>query len=82
MGAQCIIEIYRTEENKELNKFECVVTISYFGQEATLQGLSGNFNLKSASEIKNYLRSKGISKIRYIRRGKLCVINDKNKCED
>lgn len=71
MTAEVLIEIYRTNEDKSTYTFSAVVTISYFGNTATLQGMSGSFNKKSLMEIIHHLRSRNIKTIKYIRKGVL-----------
>ena len=71
MTAQTIVEVYRTQEDKANYDFKSVVTISYFGDTAYIQGLSGQFDRKCWREIVDYLESKGIIKFQYYRRGKL-----------
>lgn len=79
MGAESLVEIYRTQENKAKFEFKSVVTITYFGDSATLQGMSGTFNRNCWREIKLHLLKRGINRAMYIRRGKLVVI-DRNPC--
>lgn len=75
MGATVLVEIYRTQEIPEQYKFNAVVTISYFGTQARLHGLSGNFSLQCWKELRSYLTAQGITEANYIRRGKHVVIN-------
>lgn len=74
MAAESVVEVYRTQENRQQYQFNAALTITYFGSEATLQGLSGRFSRQCASEIFTYLKGRGVKNIRYIRRGRLVQI--------
>ncbi|HCU64541.1 MAG TPA: hypothetical protein DF774_02145 [Rheinheimera sp.] len=74
MAAETIVEIYRTQENKELFQFCSAVTITYFGKRAMLQGLTGRFTSTCWKELATHLRSKGIVAVDYYRRGKLKTV--------
>lgn len=71
---QIIVEVYRTQECKINYSFKSAVTISYFGDIAFIQGLSGTFTTKCWKEIYEYLEKKGIRQGQYFRKGKLKVI--------
>lgn len=71
MAAEPIVEVYRTQENRQHYQFNAALTITYFGCEATLQGLSGRFSRQCASELLDYLKGRGVKTVRYIRRGRL-----------
>lgn len=73
MAAECLVEVYRTNENKSQYQFTAVVTITYFGDEATLQGMSGSYSQRCHTELMSHLASRGVTKIRYFRRGKLVI---------
>lgn len=75
MGAEVLIEVYRTNEVQSEHKFDAVVTIGYFSNTARLSGMSGNFSNKARKELQAYLTSKGIKEVHYIRRGRHVVIN-------
>ena len=74
MAAETIVEIYRTQEDREKHYFVSAVTISYFGTTAFIQGLSGTFTIQCWKEIREYLISKGIEDVEYYRRGRLKVV--------
>lgn len=66
MSAQVVCEIYRTNENN--GTFVSAVTITYFGTEASIQGLSGTFTLSCWRELTDYLKTvKNIKTVRYFR---------------
>ena len=71
MSADVITEVYRTQEQRDIYKFKAALTISYFGKEATLQGLSGAITPQCVTELMAYLQAKGVTSVRYFRRGKL-----------
>lgn len=71
MAAESVVEVYRTQENRQQYQFNAALTITYFGNEATLQGLSGRFSHQCASELFTYLKGRGVKTVRYIRRGRL-----------
>ncbi len=73
MAAEAIVELYRTQEDREKHYFVSVVTVTYFGTTAFIQGLSGTFTIQCWKEIREYLISKGIKEVRYYRRGRLKV---------
>lgn len=75
MGAEVLLEIYRTNEVPKEYTFDAVVAISYFNGVARLSGMSGQFSHKARKELQSYLWSKGVQEIHYIRRGKHVVIN-------
>jgi hypothetical protein len=74
MAAETVVELYRTQERRERFEFNAAVTITYFGNTATLQGLSGRFSHACWSELQQYLLGRGIRQIQYFRRGKLKTI--------
>lgn len=80
MGAQTVVEIYRTQEQRGTFHFKSVVTIIYFADCATLQGMSGTFNRKCWREIEQYLLERGVNHVQYIRRGQVVTIH-RNPCQ-
>lgn len=74
MGSQVIAELYRTNEDKTNYTFTSCVTITYFGECAFVQGLSGTFTVACFRELSVYLGSKGITEVRYYRKDRLKVI--------
>ena len=74
MTAETIVEIYRTQENRELHSFVAAVTLSYFGRVAMVQALSGTFTVKCWRELSEYLWTKDIDEVHYYRHGKLKVV--------
>ena len=71
---QVVTEIYRTNEAKNNYTFTCAVFITYFGDTAFIQGLSGTFTTKCWREIVDYLEKKGIKQIQYYRKDRLKVV--------
>lgn len=74
MGAQVLVETYRTQEVKELHKFEAVCTLTYFGNIVFISGMSGIFSIAAWRELRAYLESIGMKEAHYFRRGKLKII--------
>lgn len=71
---QVIVEIFRTAEDKANYDFKSAVTISYFGDIAFIQGLSGTFTTKCWREVVDYLENKGIKQIQYYRKDRLKIV--------
>ena len=66
MGAETIVELYRT---KEFNgTFSIAVTISFFNNVATIQGLSGTVQPSDIKEILGYLKERGCTHAVYVRK--------------
>jgi hypothetical protein len=80
MSAEIVTEVFRTQEDREKHKFSAVVTITYFNGTATLQGLSGKFSKSCWTELQEYLLSKGVQRVQFLRKGVLKVI-DRDKAE-
>lgn len=74
MGAQTVVEVYRTGEDKVNKTFISCVTISYFDDIAFVQGLSGTFTTKCWREMYDYLEKKGCRQVQYFRKGRLKVV--------
>lgn len=74
MTAETVVEIYRTQEDREKHSFVSAVTITYFGNRASIQGLSGTMTIRCWRELKEYLISKGIEEVEYYRKGTLKVL--------
>jgi len=74
MTAEIIVEIYRTQQDCEKLTFVSAVTVTYFGNRAFIQGLSGTFTFKCWRELKQYLLDKGISEVEYYRKGRLKIL--------
>lgn len=66
MGAQSVVEIYRTAEHG--GKYKTAMTITYFDDAATIQGVSGTFTTECWRELMAYLIIKGIKYYQYERR--------------
>lgn len=77
MTAEAIVEIYRTQEDKENKTFVAAVTLSYFGRIAMVQALSGTFSTTCWRELGEYLWGKDIDEIHYYRKGRLKIIKRK-----
>lgn len=75
MGAQTLVETYRTAEVKELFQFKSVCTLTYFGDIVFISGLSGKFDLSCWKELETYLKSLGKHEAHYLRRGKLKIVD-------
>jgi hypothetical protein len=71
---QIVTEIYRTQEAPDDYYFVSAVFITYFGDTAFVQGLSGTFTTKCWREVCSYLKSKGCQQVHYYRRGVLKVV--------
>jgi hypothetical protein len=71
---QAVSEIFRTQEDKANYDFVSAVFISYFGDVAFIQGLSGTFTTRCWREIYDYLEKKGIKQIQYYRKDRLKVV--------
>lgn len=65
MGAQLLSEIYRTNEGK--GTYMLAVTIVYAGDVAYLYGLDESPSLRCLREIRQHLRSRGVSVVRHER---------------
>jgi hypothetical protein len=74
MAEQTVVEVYRTQENKANYDFKSCVTITYFGDVAFIQGLSGEFSVRCGREIVDYLEKKGMKQMQYYRKGELRVV--------
>lgn len=66
MGAQSVVEIYRTAEHG--GTYKTAMTITYFDDSATIQGISGTFTNDCWRELMAYLIIKGIKYYQYERR--------------
>lgn len=67
MGAQVIAEIYRSQELG--STFSVAFTITYFGDTASIQGVSGSISLLCVRELITYLQTKpGITHLSFIRK--------------
>lgn len=73
MGAETIVELYRTKEKN--GTFSISVTISFFNNVATIQGLSGTVQLSDIKEILAYLKAKGCTHAVYVRKSGVKTIN-------
>jgi hypothetical protein len=73
MGAQVVMEIYRTCECKDTNNFKAVVTLTYFGDTVFIQGMSGNFSKRCWLELYQYLTERGCTEAQFYRHGKLRI---------
>lgn len=79
MAAEVITEVYRTQERRECFEFHAAVTITYFGDTATLQGMSGRFSRTCWREIEHYLSGRGIRQAQFFRRGELKTVQPQAK---
>lgn len=75
MGAETLVELYRTQECRKTFKFKSVVTITYFGTSAMLQGMIGTFSKACWYELQEYLISKEITLVQYFRKGTLVTLS-------
>jgi hypothetical protein len=75
VGAESLVEVYRTQECRDKFEFKAVVTITYFSDSATLQGLSGSFTKKCWFELQDYLVTRGVTKVQYFRKGNLVTLD-------
>lgn len=67
MGAQVIAEIYRSQELG--STFSVAFTITYFGDTASIQGVSGSISPACIRELIAYLQTKpGITHLSFIRK--------------
>lgn len=67
MGAQVIAEIYRSQELG--STFSVAFTITYFGDTASIQGVSGSISPACIRELIAYLQTKpGINHLSFIRK--------------
>ena len=67
MGAQVIAEIYRSQELG--STFSVAFTITYFGDTASIQGVSGSISPACIRELIAYLQMKsGINHLSFIRK--------------
>lgn len=71
---QVVTEVYRTSEDKVNYTFVSAVFITYFGDVAFIQGLSGTFTTRCWKELYDYLEKKGIKQVQYYRKGELKVV--------
>lgn len=71
---QVVVELYRTNEDRDNHTFTACVTISYFGDTAFIQGLDDTLTIQCWREIRGYLESKGIKQAQYFRKGRLKTI--------
>ena len=66
MAAQTVVEIYRTSEH--LGRYRTALTITYFGDTAFIQAVSGTFTPYCWRELAAYFIIKGIKYYQYERR--------------
>jgi hypothetical protein len=75
MTAETVVEIYRTQEDRGSHFFVSAVTISYFGNRAFIQGLSGTMTIRCWRELKQYLIERGVEEVEYYRKGVLKTLS-------
>ena len=74
MSAEAIVEIFRTQENRSTYSFVASVTITYFGDTAFIQGLSGTFTTACWRELYAYFKARGVKEAKYYRKDVLKTI--------